>query len=230
MDDPVIRLSRLDACAVSDAMDKLDLRGSVSGLARRAGSRRIAGRVMTFRLAEFDKAPPNHDGSVRHLGTTAIESALPGDIIVAEQRTGLDAACWGGILTLGAKLKGVAGVIAEGPVRDVDEAISYDFPLFSRATTVCTARSRLVEAETGGTITVGEIRVKAGDFVIGDLSGVVFVCASEIERVLNVAEKLVAREAAMAKALLAGSPITDVMGANYEFMLQHSQDNEEGEN
>jgi hypothetical protein len=40
--DPVTRLNRLDCCAVSDAMDKLGLKGSVSGLDQRASTRRIA--------------------------------------------------------------------------------------------------------------------------------------------------------------------------------------------
>ncbi|MDB6001177.1 MAG: RraA family protein, partial [Rhizobacter sp.] len=115
MDDPVKRLMRLDCCAVSDAMDKLGLRGGVSGLEQRSTTRRIAGRVVTFRLVPKEQAPAT-TGAPRHLGTTAVELAEPGDVIVVEQRTGIDAGCWGGILSLGAKVRGVAGVIADGPV------------------------------------------------------------------------------------------------------------------
>ena len=50
--DPVTRLNRLDCCAVSDAMDKLGLKGSVSGLDQRASTRRIAGRIVTFKLVK----------------------------------------------------------------------------------------------------------------------------------------------------------------------------------
>ena len=50
----------------------------------------------------------------------------------SSRRTGVEAGCWGGLLTLGAKVRGVAGVVADGPVRDIDEAIGYDFPVFSR--------------------------------------------------------------------------------------------------
>lgn len=222
MEDPVKRLQRLDACAVSDAMDKLGLPAAVTGLQQRSGRGRIAGRVMTYRMVAHGQGPAT--AGVRHLGTTAIERAQRGDVLVAEQRTGIDAACWGGILTLGAKLKGIAGVIAEGPVRDVDEAVAYGFPVFSRAATARTARGRIVEAETGEPVLVGDVRVCAGDYVIADLSGVVFVAAADIQRVLDTAESLFSREAAMAKALLGGSAITEVMGANYENMLQPSAD------
>ncbi|MGO4392450.1 RraA family protein [Variovorax sp. M-6] len=219
MDDPVKRLGRLDCCAVSDAMDKLGLRGGVSGLEQRATARRIAGRVLTYRLVAADQAPAPQ-GPPRHLGTTAVEAAQAGDIIVVEQRTGIDAGSWGGILSLGAKVRGVAGVIVDGPVRDIDEARAYDFPVYCRSLTARTARGRVAEIETHKPVTIGDVQVHAGDYAIADASGVVFVPAADIERVLDVAEHIAGREAAMAKALLAGTPIGQVMGADYEHMLR----------
>src|SRR4249919_3774066 len=115
MDDLVSRLANLDSCAVSDALDKLGLPGAVGGINRLTTLRRIAGRVHTVRMDKDDGTP-----STRHLGTTAIEASGPGDVIVMEQRTGVEAACWGGNLSFGAKLRQVAGVIVDGPVRDVD--------------------------------------------------------------------------------------------------------------
>ena len=214
--DFAARLGKLDSCAVSDAVDKLGLKGAVGGLQPLTSTRRIAGKILTIKLGVG--APPA--GVPRHIGTTAIEAAQPGDIIVVEQRSGITAAAWGGILSRGAKLRGVAGVIAEGPVRDVDEAREVDFPVFGRGPTTVTARGRIVELANNQPITVGDIRVKAGDYAIADGSGVVFVAAEEIERVLSTAEDIAAREAAMAKALHNGTPITQVMGANYENMLR----------
>ena len=219
MDDAVKRLQRLDCCAVSDAMDKLGLHGTVSGLAQLATTRRIAGRVVTYRLVPAAEAPPA-TGAPRHLGTTAVEACKPGDVIVVEQRTRIDAGSWGGLLSLGAKVRQVAGVIADGPVRDVDEARSLDFPVYGRSATARTARSRVAEAETNGPITVGDVRVEPGDYVIADASGVVFIPAAQIERLLDAAEMIAGREAAMARALLAGKPISQVMGADYEHMLR----------
>ena len=219
MQDAVQRLRRLDCCAVSDAMDKLGLKGSVSGLQQLASQRRIAGRVVTYRLVPAAEAPAA-GGAPRHLGTTAVELCEPGDVIVVEQRTGLDAGSWGGILSLGAKLRGVSGVIADGPVRDIDEARAYDFPIYGRSATARTARARVAEAETNGPVNIGEVRVLPGDYAIADASGAVFIPAAEIERVLDAAEMIAGREAAMARALMAGRPISEVMGADYEHMLR----------
>jgi len=158
--------------------------------------------------------------AARHLGTTAIESAQPGDVIVMEQRTGIDAACWGGNLSLGAKLRQVAGVIVDGPARDIDEAREYDFPIFARSTTSRTARGRIVETATNVAITVGDVTVSPGDFVVADGSGIVFVAQGDVERMLAAAEAVVAREHAMVAALRAGTPISQVMGIGYETMLK----------
>src|SRR5580700_6636671 len=121
MDQFSERLGRMDSCAVSDALDKLGLRGSVTGIPRVSTGHRIAGRVLTVKL---DRAEGRL--ATRHLCTAAIEAAFPGDIIVCEQRTGLDAACWGGNLTIAAQMRGVAGAIVEGPARDIDESRKLD--------------------------------------------------------------------------------------------------------
>ena len=112
------------------------------------------------------------------------------------------------MLSLGASLQGIAGVIVDGPTRDVDEARAHDFAVFARDHTARTARGRIVETGTNVPITVGDIPVSPGDFVVADGSAVVFVPAQDIERVLDAAEAIAAREAAMADSLRAGTPIT----------------------
>jgi 4-hydroxy-4-methyl-2-oxoglutarate aldolase len=217
MSDPYVeRLRRLDCCALSDALDRLGLKGVVTGLAQHAGQGRIAGRAATVKLGVGEPQP----GPPRHLGTTAIEASDGDNIIVVEQRTGIEAGSWGGLLTLGAKMRGVAGVVVDGPVRDIDEAIAYGFPVFTHTLTAFTARGRIVEKGTGVPITIGEVGVEAGDYVVADRSAVVFIKPADIDQVLETAESIVAREAAMAKALLAGKPISAVMGGDYEHMLE----------
>src|SRR5580700_4291306 len=154
MNEFVSRLSRLDSCSVSDALDKLGLKGAVTGIRRLSTERRIAGRVLTVKL---DRAEGR--SNTRHLCTTAIEAANPGDVIVVEQRTGLDAACWGGNLAIGAQVRGVAGVIVEGPARDIDDCRKLDFPVFAREHTARTARGRIVEVATNEPVRVGEVTV-----------------------------------------------------------------------
>jgi len=215
VDDLIARLSRLDSCAVSDALDKLGLKGAVTGIRRLSSERRIAGRVQTVKL---DRAEGR--SNTRHLCTAAIEAAVPGDIIVVEQRTGLDAASWGGNLSIGAQVRGVAGVIVEGPVRDIDDSRKLDFPVFARDHTARTARGRIVEVATNEPIQVGDVTVSPGDYAVADGSAAVFIARADMERVLEAAEAIVAREEAIAQALRDGHPISQVMGANYEQMLK----------
>ena len=105
-------------------------------------------------------------------------------------------------------------------MRDVDEARSYDFPIYCRSLTARTARGRVAEVETNKPIKVGPVDVNPGDYVVADASGVAFVPAADIERVLAAAEMIAAREALMMRALFDGKPISDVMGADYEHMLK----------
>jgi 4-hydroxy-4-methyl-2-oxoglutarate aldolase len=219
MNDPRSRLLALDSCAVSDALDKLELPSAVAGIERLATDLRIAGSVLTVKL-DVDEG---HATSKRHLCTAAIEAAREGEIIVVEQRTGLDAAGWGGTLSLGAKLRGVAGVIVEGPARDIDESRDLGFPVFARSHTARTARGRIVEVATNQPVAVGEVGVSAGDYAIADGTGVAFVPRDQIEKVLEAAEAIMARERAMAQALRDGQPIDRVMGAGYENMLKKRQ-------
>ena len=213
--DAVRRLRRLDCCAVSDALDSLKLGHVVSGVPQQSGDTRIAGRAITLRLGvgAGPKGPP------RHLGTAAIDAAGADDVIVIEQRSGIEAGSWGGLLTLGAKLKGVAGVVCDGPVRDIDEARARAFAIFARTLTARTARGRIVELGTNVPVQFETATVEPGDYVIADRSAVIFITSADIARVLDAAEAIAAKEDAIVKALLAGEPISQVMAAGYEQML-----------
>ncbi len=210
------RLHRLDTCALSDAADQLEFPSAVSGLVPRMPAARICGRVLTVKLA----AGTAHKSASRHLCTESIEAAQPGDVIVVEQRTGVDAAGWGGMLSNAARLRGIAGVIIEGPARDLDEASDIRFPVFSRTTTARTARGRIYEIANGVPITVGEVTVTQGDYVVADASGVVFIPSAAALELLDAAERIASREAAMTKQILAGHPVGGVMGNKYELMLK----------
>lgn len=211
------RLAKLDACAVSDALDQLGLPASITGLGSQAARRRIAGRIVTVKLAA---GKPPEGAPVRHLCTTAIDTAESGNVIVVEQRTGVECAGWGGILSNAAKVKGLSGVIVEGLARDVDEAADIGFPVYARGATARTARGRIHEASTGEPVTVGDITVSTGDYVVADGSGAAFIPAARIEDVLAAAETIAAKEAGMTQAVLAGHAVSTIMGAGYEHLLE----------
>lgn len=209
------RLARLDTPAVSDALDALGFQGTVRGIARVSTDRRIAGRVLTVQLG-----PDDGRASHRHLCTGAIEAGGPGMVIVVEHHSREDCAGWGGILSLAAKLRGIEGVIVEGACRDADESRDLNFPVFARNIVSSTARGRVVELAENVPITIGGFVVTPGDLVLADGSGVVFLAAARAAEIVAAAERIAAREAAMAAALREGKPVSQVMGADYEAMLK----------
>jgi len=219
MSDPaeiLARLAAIDCCALSDALDKLGMAGQVTGLPRESGRGRLAGIAVTVRLGTGDPPP----GPPRHLGTMAIEAADALTVIMVEQRTGVEAGCWGGLLTRGAIQAGVRGVIADGPVRDIDEARELDFPIFTNRLTCLTARNRVVEKETNGPIRIGDVTVHPGDYVVADGSAVIIIRPDKVMAVLDAAEAIVAREAAMIAQIESGTTMSAVLGGNYEHMLE----------
>lgn len=219
-DDVSLRLSRLDACAVSDALDQLGLPPSVTGLGALSVRKRISGRVTTVKLAA---GKPPAGAPARHLCTHAIDSSEPGAVIVVEQRTGVECAGWGGILSNAARGRGIAGVIVEGFARDVDEAADIGFAVYGRGGTARTARGRIYETATGEPIQVGHVTVSDGDYVVADSSGAAFIPLAHIFDVLSAAEAILAKEAVMTKAVLGGEAVSTVMGASYEHLLERGK-------
>jgi len=209
------KLRALDSCAVSDALDSLGLPPAIAGLSPLSVPKRISGPAVTVKLG---RGKPT-GGSVRHLGTAAIEAANTGDIVVVEHSSGIDCAGWGGVLTVGARMRGIEGVIIDGPARDVDEARELDFPVYCRSATSRTARGRVFEQDYGCPVTIADVVVKPGDIVLADASGVVFVPQARLDDVVRRAERVTERERLMVEALRRGDPITEVVGRDYEDML-----------
>lgn len=211
----VDRLRALDSCAVSDALDQMGLSGAVIGLQQLTSAARIAGPVITVKLG-----PPVTGTNKRHLGAGAVDLVEPGDIIVVEHRGRLDVSGWGGLLSRGAVRRKAAAVIIDGACRDVDEAAELGLPLYARAAVPVTARGRIAEHAFQEPITIAGLAVRPGDYVLADRSGVVFIAADQAEAVVAAAERIYAKEQAMARAIDAGEPVSSVMAGNYENMLK----------
>ena len=123
----------------------------------------------------------------------------------------VDVSTWGGILTQAARLRGIGGVVLDGACRDIAESEEHGFPVFGRAVVPVSARGRIVQLAMEEPIQVAGTTVHPGDAVLADRNGVVFVPAAELDRVLGLAERIVARETAMAAAVNGGQPVTEVM-------------------
>ena len=87
----------------------------------------------------------------------------------------------GGNALAAAKSAGLAGVIVDGYIRDVDELDHVGLPVWAQAVTPVTGRGRLEAVEINGPVLVGTAHVVAGDVAIADRSGISFVPADEFE-------------------------------------------------
>lgn len=201
------RLRALDSCALSDALDTLGLPGAVTGVGPLWPVDRVVAGVAGTVLA----GPRPTDGPAAHIATAAVEAAEPGDVLVIANSGRTDVSCWGGILTVAAQLRDIGGVVIDGACRDIAESHELGFPVFGRAVVPVSARGRIVQLDMAVPVEFAGVTVAPGDLVLADRSGVVFVPRDRAEDVLTLAERIVAREAAMADAVRAGRPVGEVM-------------------
>lgn len=221
--DTVERLRALDSCAVSDALDRHGVRGVVTGPRPLAAAGTIAGRAVTVLLGPPHPAGNASTGPPRHLGAAAVDASGPGEVIVVAHQGRTDCAGWGGLLSRAAARRGIAGVVVDGAARDLTEARQVGLPVYALVEVPTTARGRAVEHDWGGPVELAGIPVAPGDLVLADAGGTVVIPAGLAEEVLATAERIAATEAAMAAAIDAGTPVSDVMGRSYEELtdVQH---------
>jgi len=210
------RLERMGTTNLSDAMDKVGWKGAVIGIRPLFGMPKVVGRAVTIKITAAGLVK-----SKRHLGVDAIAAASPGDVIVIDNHGDTTNNCWGEILSCGAQKKGVAGVIVDGAARDIDFCQEIGFPVFARAVVPITARGRIMQEDFNCMIRVGDIQVRPGDILVGDVNGVVVIPPEQLEEVLTAAEKIMEQEEQMKKDILAGMDILEVDSKyNYEQMLK----------
>jgi 4-hydroxy-4-methyl-2-oxoglutarate aldolase len=214
--EPIIeRLAKLDTCAASDALDSLGFKGATWGVGPLWQCPRIVGRAVTMKIKPVGLQQP-----AQHLGTAPIESAKPGDVIVIDNGGKLEFSCWGGLLALSAKLKGLSGVVIDGASRDIDEARDLGFPVYARGAVPMTARGRVVQESFNQEIQFAGVQCHPGDLVIADGSGVVIVPKEREEEVVTAAEAIYQKEQEMAAGIRKGySGLEMLEKLGYEKML-----------
>jgi 3-hexulose-6-phosphate synthase/6-phospho-3-hexuloisomerase len=163
---------------ISDAMHK---QGAMHKIRPILPGFRMVGQALTVRTMDGDWAKP----------IEAIDKTENGWVLVIDVNGG-KTAVWGELATWSAKLKGLAGVVIDGAVRDYDDLVKIKFPIFSRYI-VPNAGEPKGFGEIGVEINCGNQTVRTGDWIIGDDSGVVVVpqeIAQEIaNRALDVKEQ-----------------------------------------
>lgn len=118
----------------------------------------------------------------------ALNVAQAGDVIVVDARGETETSIWGGLMAGLCQLKGVAGAVIDGAMRDTDEIRDLGFPIAAKAIVPRSTHSpyseRLDTLEVNVPITCGGVIVNPGDIVVADEVGVVVVAQANAAEVL----------------------------------------------
>ena len=147
------RLEKLATTNLSDALDKIGIRGAVIGIRPLFGIPKVVGPAVTIKITAAGLVRSKH-----HLGIEAIASSQKGDVIAIDNCGDTQNNCWGEILTCAAKMKGVSGVIIDGAARDVDACEEMGFPIFARGIVPITARGRVMQEDFNCLIRLGDVQ------------------------------------------------------------------------
>lgn len=140
-----------------------------------------------------------------------LDQAEPGSVLVYVMEDGLEIAAMGNLMATTAKVRGLAGAVIDGAVRDITELRRMQFPVWSRRVSPATSVGRMVSVDKQIPVMCGGILVHPGDYIVGDPDGVVVVPAAAAERVVELLRQyddkeskmipIIEREKSMLKAL-----------------------------
>ncbi len=170
-----VSFQHLPTTAISDATGgHTNLRSDIKPLADHF---KIAGRAVTVRL------PDGENGAVLE----AIRAANEGDILVIDAKGNTNRAVAGDFVISLAKGIGVQGFVVDGVIRDIEAIRELNFPIFSLGTTVA-AGNKNGGGQVNVPIAIGGVTVLPGDYIIGDVDGVIVVPQQEAEKIVVAAE------------------------------------------
>jgi 4-hydroxy-4-methyl-2-oxoglutarate aldolase len=150
---------------------------------------RVAGTALTLRM------PPT-DNLGMHV---AVSMARPGDVIVCDHAGGELGAPVGDIMAVAARVRGVAGIVLDGVVRDIAGLRESGWPVFAIGSHAQQC-AKAGPAWIGLPIECAGVAVRPGDAILGDDDGVVVIPR---ERVAGIGAEVVAKQAAEARRIAA---------------------------
>jgi len=159
---------------------------------------RIAGPAVTVVTVNGDWAKP----------VEAIDHAGPGDVIVVDAGGG-PKAIWGELASWSAHGRKLAGVVVDGAIRDLDAILELGFPAFSRSVSPDAGEPK-GHGEIGVEVVVGGQKVRPGDWIVGDASGVVVVPRERAQEVANRALDVLEHENRVREEIKRGSTLGTV--------------------
>ncbi|HHE75565.1 MAG TPA: bifunctional hexulose-6-phosphate synthase/ribonuclease regulator [Candidatus Aciduliprofundum boonei] len=180
---------------LSDAMHR---KGAIGDFIK-IGDGKIVGRAVTVRTLDGDWAKP----------VEAIDYAQPGDVIVIDAGDGRTAV-WGELATWSCKMKGIAGVVIYGAARDVDEIKKIGLPVF--ATHIApNAGEPKGYGEIGVELNIKGVKIRPGDWIIGDESGIAVVPQEDAVEIANRALDVMEHENRIRGEIQSGNTLSSVV-------------------
>ncbi len=139
-----------------------------------------------------------------------VDALRPGEVLVATTHGDRGSAVWGELLSTAARARGAAGAVIDGMTRDATRILAMDFPVFAAGFSPLDSKGRLAGVSHGQPVRVGDCVVRPGDWVLGDLDGVVVVPAELAGRTFARALEKVSGEDRVREELARGRSAREV--------------------
>ncbi len=204
----VARAAGLATSTLSNALDDAGLHANVMPTIKAvAPGMRFAGPALTVR--EVTGAYGGFTSADFKVGAM-IDAAEAGDVIVVEMG-GAACSTWGGMASLAARHKGIAGLVVDGGVRDLEEMIAFEFPVFARHLVPTTGRTRLKVTALNEPVTLDGVAVAPGDLIVADGTGVVSLPGGRAADIVARAEALQRDDERAAEEIRRGLSFSEAM-------------------
>lgn len=188
---------------------------------------RMVGPVYTLRYipAREDLNPVEVFRDPDHPQRRAVEEIPEGHVLVMDCRLDATAASAGSILVTRLEVRGCAGVVTDGGLRDADELAKLDMPSFCAKPSAPTNLTRHQALDLNVPIGCGGVAVFPGDIAVGDGDGVIIIPAELADEIATEAKGMETYEAWVVDQVKAGAsiiglyPMNDETRARYEAWL-----------
>lgn len=141
----------------------------------------------------------------------AIAAAQPGDVLVVDYGGSLASGPFGEIMALACQMRGIAGLIIDGAVRDSAQIATLGFPVFARGVNI-RGTAKLDRGQVGGPVAMGGATIAHGDIILGDADAILVLAAKDLPAALAAAETRTQREAVMMDRLRLGETTLEILG------------------
>jgi 4-hydroxy-4-methyl-2-oxoglutarate aldolase len=201
------RYLKLYTGAIADMLDKAGYRQQVlpRDVTPFTKANRLAGPAFTGQ--GYPCADSKNDDTQTRL--KMLDSISPGTVSVWATGGSVDCAHWGEIMSTAARERGCTGAVVDGGVRDLDYINAMEYPVFAKFKCAASSVGRWDIREYQVPIRVGSTVIHPGDFVFGDVDGVVVVPQELTMDILVAAENIFEREKGMREDLRSGVPIQE---------------------